>query len=158
MEYFGKHIRLNKIWRNKSLVEALCEFISSCFQGYRTPGCVTHLHSTQRGLTGEIFSSTVAQAQGFIILSLARLKQCHPVEERDGGNISEEGSAHLGLTPGPHGRDMTAFSENLWLKESEWWSYNGSRNGGSAGDALLWHSYIERDDLSLTPAGTWLTV
>lgn len=83
------------------------------FQGYRETGCVVHLHSIQRGLTGEIFPSTVAQAQGFIILSLARLQQCHPVEERDRGNISEEGSAHWGLTPGPHGRDVTAFSENL---------------------------------------------
>lgn len=98
---WGKKTHSMKIRQNKSLAEALHEFISGCFQGYRTTGCVTHLHSTQRGLTGEIFPSTVAQAQGFIILSLARLQQCHPVEERDRGNISEEGSAHWGLTPGP---------------------------------------------------------
>lgn len=73
----------------------------SGFQGYRKTVCVTHLHSSQRGLTGEIFPSAVAQAQGFIILSLARLQQCHPVEERDRGNISEEGSARWGLTPRP---------------------------------------------------------
>lgn len=80
---------------------------------FKGTGCVAHLHSTQSGLTGEIFPSTVAHAQVFIILSLARLQQCHPVEERDRGNISEEGSAHWGLKPGPHGRDMTALSKNL---------------------------------------------
>lgn len=84
-------------------MEATYEFNSSFIQGYSTTGCVTYLLSTQRGLTGEIFPSTVAQAEGFIILSLARLQQCHPVEERDRGNISENGSVHWGLTPGPMG-------------------------------------------------------
>lgn len=87
-------IRWHNLWWNKNHVQASCEINSSYFQGYRTTGYVTYLHSTQRGLTGEIFPSTVAQAQGFIILSLARLQQCHPVEDRDRGNISEKGSVH----------------------------------------------------------------
>lgn len=51
----------------------------------------------QRDFSGEIFPSAVAQADVSIILSLAMLEQCHPVEESDRGNISEREVQHTGV-------------------------------------------------------------
>lgn len=78
-------------------------------------GWMTYPRSTRGGLAGEIFPSAAAQAEGFIILSLARLQQCQAVEGRDRGNISEMRFSTQGSDTGSHEGEggMTAFSQNL---------------------------------------------
>lgn len=61
----------------------LAQQLSSKVTGQQ--GWMTYLRSTRGGLAGEIYPSAAAQAEGFIILSLARLQQCHAAEGRDGG-------------------------------------------------------------------------
>lgn len=80
----------------------------------RQQGCATHPGSTRRGLSGEIFPSADAQAADFIILSLARPRQCHRAAERDKGNISEMRFSTQGSDGESHsGGDVTAARRNL---------------------------------------------
>jgi len=57
---------------------------------------------------------------GLYHIVLRRASAMSPDGGETAGIYQRKGSAHRGLTPSPHGRDMTAFSENLWLKKSKW--------------------------------------
>ncbi len=152
-EYFGKLNRWHRIWQNKSLVEALCELSVAVFKVTGQHLWDSPVLDSERPNWWNI-SLHCGSGTGLYHIVLGKASAMSPSgAERQGEYIRGRFS-----TLGSDIRSPWEGRDSLWLKESEWWSYNGSRNGGSVGEALLWHSYAEKDDLSLTPAGTWLTV